>query len=88
VQQYNSSKLNKYHIDFYVLVNARQGCHFSYHNNVYQGNNATNAHIVEEAWALPTMQKAAVNAVLSSGISTDPDGMCKTYMNNQYTAPE
>jgi hypothetical protein len=55
---------------------------------VYQGKNASNAHIVEEAWGLPTTQKAVVNAVISSGINNDPNGMREIYMDNRYTAPE
>ena len=46
------------------------------------------AHIAEEAWTLPTTQKAVVNVVVSSGISTDPDGMHEIYMDNCYTVPE
>mgnify|MGYP006166176757 CR=1 FL=1 len=44
-------------------VNASNGLNFIYHINIYQGKNANNAHIVKEAWSLPTMQKAVVNAV-------------------------
>jgi hypothetical protein len=88
VRQYNSSKPDKYRIDFFVLVNTSQGLNFIYHIDVYQGKNATNAHIDEEAWTLPTTQKAVVNAIVSSGISTDPDGMHELYMDNRYTAPE
>jgi hypothetical protein len=59
----------------FFLVNASDGKNFMYHLYVYQGKNATNAHIVEEAWGLPTTQKAAVNAVVSSGIINDTEGM-------------
>ena len=79
VHRYNSSKPNKYRIDFFVLVNANKGWNFIYHIDVYQDKISTNAHIVEEAWHLPTTQKAVVNAVLSSGISTDPNGMREIY---------
>ncbi len=75
VRQYNSSKPDKYQIDFFVLVNTSRGINFIYHIDVYQGKNATNPHIAKEAWSLPTTQKAVINAVVSSGISTDPDGM-------------
>ena len=88
VRQYNSSKPGKYRIDFFVLVNTTNGINFIYHLDVYQGKNATNAHIAEEAWTLPTTQKAVVNAIVSSGISTDPDGMREIYMDNRYSAPE
>jgi hypothetical protein len=33
-------------------------------------------------------QKAVVNAIVLSGISTDPDGMREIYMDNRYSAPE
>ena len=62
VHQYNSSKLGKYHIDFFVLVNASSGMNFIYHLDVYQGKNATNAFIVAEAQNLPTMLMAVFNA--------------------------
>jgi hypothetical protein len=85
---HNSSNPDKYRIDFFVLVNSSKGHNFIYHLAVYQGKNSTNAHIVEEARALPTTQKAVVNAVVSCGISTDPDGMREFYMDNRYTAPK
>jgi hypothetical protein len=88
VWHYNSSKPDKYHIDFFVLVNTSQGRNFIYQIDVYQGKNATNMHIVEEARALPTTQKAIVNAVVSCGMSTNPDGMREFYMVNSYTMPE
>jgi hypothetical protein len=82
VRQYNASKPDKYRIDFFVLVNASKGKNFIYHLYVYQGKNATNAHIIQEAWHLPTTQKAVANAVVSSGINNDPDGMCELHMDN------
>ena len=88
MHQYNSSKPDKYRIDFFVLVNTSQGINFIYHIDVYHEKNATHTHIVEEAWSLPTTQKAVINAVVSSGISTDPNGMQELYMDNWYTAPE
>jgi hypothetical protein len=60
---------------------------FIYHLDVYQGENATNAHIAEEAWSLPTTQKAVVNPVISTGINNDPDGMMEIYMDNRYSSP-
>ena len=55
---------------------------------MYQGKNTNNAHIAEEAWSLPTTQKAVVNAVVKSGIGNDPFGKCELYMDNRYTNPE
>ena len=88
VRQYNSSKPDKYRIDIFVLVNTTDGKNFIYHLDVYQGKNANNAHIVEEAWSLPTTQKAVVNAIVMSGLSNDPFGKRKLYKDNRYTALE
>lgn len=88
VHQYNASKPDKYRIDFFVLVNLSQCKNFIYHLDIYQGKNSNNAHIVEEAWHLPTTQKAVVNAIISSGIHNNPEGMREIYMDNRYTAPE
>ena len=88
VHQNNSNKADKYRIDFFILVNAAKGKHFIYHIDVYKGKNAANIHVIEEAWNLPTIQKAVVNAIVGSGISNDPDGMREIYMDNHYLAPE
>ena len=34
------------------------------------------------------LQKAVVNAIVSSGINNNPDGMHVMYMNNHNSAPE
>jgi hypothetical protein len=87
VRQYNASKPDKYRIDFFIMVNATSGMNFIYHLDVYQGKNATNAFIAEEAHDLPTTQKAVVNAIVLSGIANDTDGMREIYMDNRYSAP-
>ena len=87
VCQYNSSKPDKYHIDFFVLVNASSGMNFIYHLDVYQGKNATNAFIVAEVQNLPMMQKAVVNAIVMSRIANEPNGMREIYMDNRYSVP-
>jgi hypothetical protein len=46
-----------------------------YHINVYQGKKTSNMHVLKEARNLPTAQKAVANAILSSGINNDPEGM-------------
>ncbi len=56
--------------------------------DIYQEENSNNVHIVEEAWHLPTTQKSVVNAIVTSGIHNNPNGMYELYMENQYTAPE
>ena len=73
--QYNSSKPNTYCIDFFVLVNALEGKNFIYNIYMFQRKNASNTHITEEAWNLPTTQKAVVIAVICCGINIDPEGM-------------
>lgn len=67
-----------------MLVNATSKKNFIHHLDVYQGGNASNAYIAEEAWSLPTTQKAVVvvNVFMSSGLSNDPDGMREVYMDN------
>jgi len=69
------SKQDTYRIDFFVLVNATNGKNIIYHIDVYQGKNATNAHVVEEAWNLPTMQKTIMNVIVLSGINNNQEGM-------------
>ena len=86
VCQYNSSKPDKYRIDFFVLVNAVDGLNFIYHLDAYQGKNMNNCNIKEEAWHLSTTQKTVVNAILQSRIENDPDGMRELYMDNHYEA--
>ena len=54
VCQYNASKPDKYHIDFFILANATSGNNFVYHLDVYQGTNQTNPFIAEETWELRT----------------------------------
>ena len=63
------------------------GNNFIYDIDVYQGKNATNDFIVEEAWMLPITQKAVVNAIMLSGLANDPDGMHKIYTDNRHSAP-
>ena len=87
VPQYNSSKPDKYCIDFFVLVNASSGMYFIHHLDIYQGKNATNAFIAAEAHNLPTTHKAVVNAIVLSGIASEPNGIQKIYIDNWYSAP-
>ena len=87
VCQYNSRKLDKYQIDFFVLVNASFGKNFIYHLDVYQGKNATNAFITAEAHSSPMTQKAVVNAIVLSSIANKLNGMREIYMDNRYSAP-
>ncbi len=87
VRQYNASKPDKYRIDFFVLANANSGNNFVYHLDVYQGKNQTNAFIAQEAWNLPTTQKAVVNAIISSDLANDTDGYRELYMDNRYSSP-
>jgi hypothetical protein len=65
-----------------VLVNALEGKKFIYHIDVYQGKNASNAHIAEEAWGLLPTQQSVVNAVISLSIENNPEGMRELYMDN------
>jgi hypothetical protein len=87
LRQYNTSKPDKYRIECVVLINTMSGNNFIYDIDVYQGKNATNDFIVEEAWMLPITQKAVVNAIMLSGLANDPDGMHKIYTDNRHSAP-
>ena len=87
VRQYNSSKPDKCRIDFFVLVNASCGKNFTYHLDVYQGKNATNAVIAAKAHTLLMTQKAVVNSIVLSGIANKPYGMREIYMDNRYSTP-
>lgn len=71
-----------------MLANRTKGYNNIYFIDVYQGKKATNAHIVEEAWNLPTTQKAVVNAIVTSGHATNPNGMREIYMDNHYSSPK
>ena len=87
VRQYNASKPDKYRIDFFVLANATSGNNFIYHIDLYQGKNSSNAFIHRDAHNLPTTQKAVVNAIVSSRLHNDTDGMREIYMDNRYSSP-
>lgn len=63
VRQYNSSKPDKYHIDFFALVTALEGKNSLYHLDAYHSRNDNIAHIIKEASELPKTQKAYVNEV-------------------------
>ncbi len=47
-----------------------------------------NAHIAEEVWSVPMTQKAVVNAIISSSIGNDPEGMREIYKDNRYSCPD
>lgn len=78
VHQYNLSNQWSISLIFFVLVNATAGNNFIHHLDVYQGKNVTNAFTAEEAWHLPTTQKAVVNAIAMSGFANEPNGMRET----------
>ncbi len=75
-------------IDFFLLANASCRHNFIYHSHAYQGKKGQNIGIAKDLWNLPTTQKAVVNAIVSTGIYTDPNGFCELYMDNFYSAVE
>jgi len=69
IQQYNKDKPDKHRVDFFILTDAKT--HVVLHLDVYQGKNALQVSVNEEACGLPTTQRAVVNAVLESGLHTE-----------------
>ena len=86
VRQYNKDKPAKFRIDFFVLADSEY--YFVRHIDVYQGKNAGNIDVAEQAKNLPTTMKAVVNAVIASGMANDPDGARELFFDNRYAAPE
>ena len=58
------------------------------HIDVYQGKNATNSYIREEAKKLPTTMKAVVNACYALELHKGTNGFRHLFMDNRYAAPQ
>ena len=86
VRQYNKDKPDKFRVDFFIM--ACPSSFFIHHLDVYQGKNASNVGIKQEARCLPTTQKAVLNAILFTRIGNDPDGSRMLAMDNRYNCPE
>jgi Transposase IS4 len=86
VRQYNKDKPDKFRVDFFIMACPKT--FYIHHLDVYQGKNASNVGIVEEARCLPTTQKAVLNDVLSTRIANDPAGARTLAMDNRYNCPE
>ncbi len=65
-----------------------QMSNFVGHIDVYQGKNAKNFGVSNEAATLSTTQNAVINAVLQADISKDPVGCCVIHTDNCYASSE
>jgi hypothetical protein len=84
---FHSLPIDKYRVDFFILADSKS--YAIMHMDVYQGRNAANVNIHEEAKTLPTTQKAVVNAVFQIGLDNDVQhGYRKISMDNRYQCPE
>jgi len=86
-RQHNKDKPDKCRVDFFVLNDSKH--HFIYHMDVCQGKNKHNAYIHKRAADLPATQKAVVNALFKTDLSTpDPLGYRHLASDNRCTCPE
>jgi Transposase IS4 len=86
VRQYNKDKPQKFRVDFFIL--ACSVCYFIHHLDVYQGKNAANVGIHRAVRALPTTQKAVLNAVLATDMHREVNGARHIALDNRYQCPE
>ena len=87
VRQHNKDKPDKYRVDFFMLCDSKH--YFIYHMDVYQGKNKHNACIHPHAADLPTTQKAVMNSVFKTDLSTpDPLGCRHLASDNRCNCPE
>ena len=86
VRQYNKDKPQKFRVDFFILASSRS--YAILHLDVYQGKNATNSYIREEAKKLPTTMKAVVNACYALELHKETNGFRHLAMDNRYAAPQ
>jgi len=87
VRQCNKDKPDKYRVDFFVLADAKT--YAVLHLDVYQGENALQVSVNEEAHGLTMTQRAVANAVLESGLHLKKRaGHKHITMDNRYQCPE
>ena len=71
----------------YISHHCFDGKHFIYYIDVYQGENVSNVHVIEEARNVPTTQNVVMNVIACSDVNNS-DGMQEIYMDNDDFAPE
>ena len=86
VRQYNKDKPAKFRVDFFILASSTS--YAILHMDVYQGKNATNSYIREEAKQLPTTMKAVVNACYALELNKERRGFRHLSLDNRYAAPQ
>jgi len=87
VRQCNKDKPDKCRVDFFMLCDSKH--YFIYHMDVCQGKNKHNSHIHKCAADLPTTQKAVMNSMFKTDLSTpDPLGYRHLASDNRCNCPE
>ena len=86
VRQYNKDKPAKFRVDFFILASSTS--YAILHMDVYQGKNATNSYIREEAKQLTTTMKAVVNACYALELNKETRGFRHLSLDNRYAAPQ
>jgi Transposase IS4 len=81
VRQYNKDKPQKFRVDFFVMACGRT--YFIHHIDVYQGANAMKTGIHRACRAMPTTQKAALNAVLHTNMHNEAHGARQIALDNK-----
>ena len=84
LRQYNKDKPHKFRVEFFILASAMN--YFVYHFAPYEGKNATNNFISQEAREYATTQKAVINSIIDSELSNDSLGARILACDNRYTA--
>ena len=85
-RQYNKDKPQKFRVDFFILSSS--STYAILHLDVYQGANATNSYIHQQALNLPTTMKAVVNACYQLEMHKLTDGYRHVSMDNRYCSPK
>jgi len=87
VRQHNKDKPDKCRVDFFMLCDSKY--YFIYHMDVHQGKNKHNSYIHKHAADLPTTQKAVMNSIFKTDLSTpDPLGYRHLASDNRCNCPE
>ena len=74
IRQFNHNKPQKFRVDFFICSTTENDRYVIMHMDIYQGKNARNIDIHQEAESLGTTMKAVVNAVCQLGLVNDPRG--------------
>jgi len=78
VRMYNGKKPQKFRVDFFICASTEADNYVIFHIDIYQGRNACNVDIAQEAQWLPTTMKAVINAVVQLDLHNDPRG-CRIF---------